>query len=66
MTGLFPKYLTIVRGQILVWICGFAIVPWKFLTSAAKFITFLGSYTVLMGAILGPLWADYYFVRRGK
>ncbi|KAJ7512099.1 allantoin transport [Mycena galericulata] len=66
MTGLFPKYLTIVRGQVVVWICGFAIVPWKFLTSAAKFITFLGSYTVLMGAILGPLWADYYFVRRGK
>ncbi|KAJ7432904.1 allantoin transport [Mycena galericulata] len=66
MTGLFPKYLTIVRGQVVVWICGFAIVPWKFLTSAAKFITFLGSYTVLMGAILGPLWADYYFVRRGN
>ncbi|KAJ7243202.1 permease for cytosine/purines, uracil, thiamine, allantoin-domain-containing protein [Mycena haematopus] len=54
MTGLLPKYLTIVRGQIVVWILGFAIVPWKFLTSAAKFITFLGSYTVLMGAVLGP------------
>jgi len=66
MTGLFPKYLTIVRGQIVVWICGFAIVPWKFLTSAAKFITFLGSYTVLMGAVLGPLWADYYVLRRGN
>ncbi|KAJ7755336.1 permease for cytosine/purines, uracil, thiamine, allantoin-domain-containing protein [Mycena maculata] len=66
MTGLFPKYLTIVRGQIFVWICGFAIVPWKFLTSAAKFITFLGSYTILMGAILGPLWADYYLIRRGN
>ncbi|KAJ7096695.1 permease for cytosine/purines, uracil, thiamine, allantoin-domain-containing protein [Mycena belliarum] len=66
MTGLIPKYLTIVRGQILVWILGFAIVPWKFLTSAAKFITFLGSYTVLMGAVLGPLLADYYIVRRGN
>ncbi|KAJ7637179.1 allantoin transport [Roridomyces roridus] len=66
MVGLFPKYLTIVRGQIIVWICGFAIVPWKFLTSAAKFITFLGSYTVLVGAILGPLWADYYIIRRGN
>ncbi|KAJ7895693.1 NCS1 nucleoside transporter [Mycena leptocephala] len=66
MTGLLPKYLTIVRGQIVVWILGFAIVPWKFLTSAAKFITFLGSYTVLMGAVLGPLWADYYVLRRGN
>ncbi|KAJ7857292.1 NCS1 family nucleobase:cation symporter-1 [Mycena olivaceomarginata] len=64
MTGLLPKYLTIVRGQIVVWILGFAIVPWKFLTSAAKFITFLGSYTILMGAVLGPLWADYYVLRR--
>ncbi|KAJ7487789.1 allantoin transport [Mycena latifolia] len=66
MTGLIPKYLTIVRGQIVVWFLGFAIVPWKFLTSAAKFITFLGSYTVLMGAVLGPLWADYYLIRRGN
>ncbi|KAJ6484366.1 allantoin transport [Mycena vitilis] len=66
MTGLIPKYLTIVRGQIVVWILGFAIVPWKFLTTAAKFITFLGSYTVLMGAVLGPLWLDYYVHRRGN
>jgi NCS1 family nucleobase:cation symporter-1 len=66
MTGIFPRYLTIVRGQIVVWILGFAIVPWKFLTSASKFIIFLGSYTVLMGSVLGPLWADYYILRRGK
>ncbi|KAF7323953.1 hypothetical protein MKEN_00616800 [Mycena kentingensis (nom. inval.)] len=66
MTGLFPTVLTIVRGQVVVWILGFAIVPWKFLTSAHKFVTFLGSYTVLMGAILGPLWADYYILRRGN
>ncbi|CAK5272608.1 unnamed protein product [Mycena citricolor] len=66
MAGTFPRHLTIVRGQIVVWILGFAIVPWKFLTSAAKFITFLGSYTVLVGAILGPMIVDYYVVRRGN
>ncbi|KAF7289918.1 hypothetical protein MIND_01366700 [Mycena indigotica] len=66
MTGILPNYITIVRGQVVVWILGFAIVPWKFLTSAAKFITFLGSYTVLMGSVLGPLWADYYILRRGN
>ncbi|KAJ6631084.1 permease for cytosine/purines, uracil, thiamine, allantoin-domain-containing protein [Mycena sp. CBHHK59/15] len=58
MTGLLPRYLNIVRGQIVVWILGFAIVPWKFLTSAAKFITF--------SALLGVLWADYYLLRRGN
>ena len=66
MTGLSPRFLTIIRGQVLCWGLGAAIVPWKFLTDAAKFITFLGSYTVLMAAILGPLLADYYVVRRGN
>ncbi|KAG2733907.1 hypothetical protein G9P44_003432 [Scheffersomyces stipitis] len=66
ITGLLPKYFTILRGQIVVAILAWAIVPWKFLTDAAKFLTFLGSYSIFVGPILGCMLADYYFVKRGN
>ncbi|KDQ57991.1 hypothetical protein JAAARDRAFT_57789 [Jaapia argillacea MUCL 33604] len=65
-TGVAPRWLTIRRGQILCWILGLAIVPWKFLVDAAKFITFLGSYTILMGAVIGVVLCDFFVIRRGN
>ena len=40
-TMLCPRYLNIPRGQFIVECLGFAICPWKILTSAAVFTTFL-------------------------
>lgn len=40
-TMLFPKYITIPRGQLIVQCLGFAICPWKILASASTFTTFL-------------------------
>ena len=51
MTGLFPQYLTIRRGQVLCAILGFALVPWKLVATADKFITFLGSYNIFMAPL---------------
>jgi nucleobase:cation symporter-1, NCS1 family len=51
MTGLFPKYLTIRRGQILCAILGVAVVPWKLIASASAFISFLGSYNIFMAPL---------------
>lgn len=38
---LFPRYLNIPRGQLLVEFLAFAICPWKILASASVFTTFL-------------------------
>ena len=46
MTGLFPRYLTIRRGQVLCALLGVALVPWKLIATAQTFITFLGSYNI--------------------
>jgi NCS1 family nucleobase:cation symporter-1 len=66
MSGVFPKWLNIVRGQAICCFLSWAICPWLILTSGAKFIQFLGSYTFFMAAVLGILVADYYVVRKGN
>lgn len=62
-----PRYINIRRGQILAAFIGsWAFVPWKILASAAKFLAFLGGYTIFLGPMTGILMTDYYIVRRGR
>ncbi|OCF39390.1 hypothetical protein I317_06818 [Kwoniella heveanensis CBS 569] len=66
MAGVFPKWINIIRGQVICMLFSWAVCPWAILTSGAKFIVFLGSYTVFMAALMGILLADYYVIRRGN
>ncbi|EIW67353.1 hypothetical protein TREMEDRAFT_33665 [Tremella mesenterica DSM 1558] len=66
MAGCFPKYINIVRGQFICCVLSWAVCPWLILTSGAKFVTFLGSYTFFMASVVGIMIADYYVVRRGN
>ncbi|KAL5438606.1 hypothetical protein PMIN06_010205 [Paraphaeosphaeria minitans] len=62
-----PKYINIRRGQLLAAVIGsWAFVPWKILASAAKFLAFLGGYTIFLGPMTSVLIVDYYVVRRGN
>ncbi|KXT01467.1 hypothetical protein AC578_9556 [Pseudocercospora eumusae] len=62
-----PKYINIRRGQILAAFIGsWAFVPWKILASAAKFLAFLGGYTIFLGPMTSILICDYFLVRRGN
>jgi NCS1 family nucleobase:cation symporter-1 len=40
VTAMFPRWMTIRRGQVLCTLLGIAIVPWKLLNSAQAFLTF--------------------------
>lgn len=42
------------------------LVPWKIIANAASFLTFLGSYTVLLMPICGVMICDYYIIRKGN
>lgn len=66
MTGLFPKFLTIRRGQVLCAILGIAVVPWKLIASAAAFLSFLGSYNIFMAPLVAVIIMDYFYVRKGN
>jgi NCS1 family nucleobase:cation symporter-1 len=62
-----PKYINIRRGQLLAAVIGsWGFVPWKILASAAKFLAFLGGYTIFLGPMTSILMTDYYIVRRGN
>lgn len=65
-TGMFPKYMTIVRGQFLCWLVCPLFFPWKMISSGARFIAFLGSYSIMLCPIAAVMVYDYYFLRKGN
>jgi len=66
LTGIFPRWLTIVRGQVLCAVLAPLLVPWKIIASATSFLTFLGSYTVFLMPICACMIVDYWVVRKGN
>jgi NCS1 family nucleobase:cation symporter-1 len=65
LTGLFPKYINIRRGQFICAVVSFAICPWEIQAKATTFLAFLGAYTLFLGATTGVMMTDYFWVRRG-
>jgi NCS1 family nucleobase:cation symporter-1 len=53
ISGLFPRYMTIRRGQVICAVVGVCLVPWKLIATAQKFLTFLGSYNIFMAPLCG-------------
>lgn len=66
LSGLFPRYFTIVRGQILCNVLIWAVVPWLLVNSAQNFLTFLGSYLCFITPIVACMMVDYWVVRKGN
>ncbi|THX37031.1 hypothetical protein D6D10_06192 [Aureobasidium pullulans] len=66
LTGIWPRWLTIVRGQVICALLAPLLVPWKIIASATSFLTFLGSYTVFLMPICACMVVDYWIVRRGN
>lgn len=63
---LFPRYITIPRGQFIVECLGFAICPWKILASASTFTTFLSGYGLFMASVVAIMICDYFCLTRGN
>lgn len=63
---LFPRYITIPRGQFIVECLAFAICPWKILTSASTFTTFLSGYGLFMASVVAIMVCDYFLLTRGN
>ncbi|KAF2100420.1 NCS1 nucleoside transporter [Rhizodiscina lignyota] len=64
LTGMFPKYINIRRGQLICAVLGWAICPWLLQAKAQRFFAFLNGYTVFLGPLIGILLSDYWLVRR--
>ncbi|VUC29961.1 unnamed protein product [Clonostachys rosea] len=66
VTCLLPRYLNIVRGQILCLIVAFAIVPWRIVSSANGFLSFLNGYSIFQGPVVAIMIVDYFVSRKGN
>ena len=65
LTVLFPRYINIERGCVIAAIVGgWVIVPWKILSSASTFLSFMSGYAVFLAPIAGILASDYWLVHR--
>lgn len=45
-------------------IAGWALVPWKILSSAQTFLAFMGGYAVFLGPMAGIMVSDYWLVKK--
>ncbi|KAF5361494.1 hypothetical protein D9758_006201 [Tetrapyrgos nigripes] len=66
VTALWPKYMTIKRGQFICCLLGLAIVPWKILKDGTTFLAFLTGYGYWLAPGAAILCVDYYFIQRGN
>ncbi|KAL8287173.1 hypothetical protein RQP46_003625 [Phenoliferia psychrophenolica] len=64
LTTLFPRWITIFRGQMISVTVGvFAFAPWKVLASASSIVSFAGSYSIVLAPIASVMCADYFLVK---
>ncbi|KAK5086723.1 hypothetical protein LTS08_007137 [Lithohypha guttulata] len=66
VTCLLPKYINIVRGQLLCLIIAFAIVPWRIVATANGFLNFLSGYSIFQGPVVAIMLVDYFIIRHGN
>ncbi|CEQ42356.1 SPOSA6832_04165 [Sporobolomyces salmonicolor] len=60
LASLFPKWINIFRGQLFAIIIGcWAFAPWKVLSSATSFLSFMSSYSI----VLAP---NFFLVKKGR
>ncbi|KAH8880225.1 hypothetical protein GQ53DRAFT_891637 [Thozetella sp. PMI_491] len=66
LAGVAPKYLTMLRGSLLIACVGIIAQPWRFLTQATVFLSVISSFGVMSAATTGILVSDYWIVRKRK
>jgi NCS1 family nucleobase:cation symporter-1 len=64
--NLWPSKINFARGGILTGLIGIAIMPWKLLENADRYIGWLIAYSGFLGPIAGIFIADYWVVRRAR
>ncbi|KAK2782128.1 hypothetical protein FQN52_001062 [Onygenales sp. PD_12] len=60
----FPKYINARRGAYVCCLLSVAATPWNIQNSAKSFTSFLGGYVLFLGALTGPIIADFWICRK--
>ncbi|KAL1758225.1 permease for cytosine/purines, uracil, thiamine, allantoin-domain-containing protein [Schizophyllum commune] len=63
LAALFPRFINIRRGSVLIAIIGICINPWRILNTANSFISAISAFGVFLGPMSGIMLADYHLLR---
>ncbi|GAA6032727.1 hypothetical protein JCM8097_000762 [Rhodosporidiobolus ruineniae] len=66
ITGLFPRYLTILRSTVAAGILTILINPWQIVNGSSSFYHFINAYPCFLAPIACIMFTDFFIVRRGK
>lgn len=67
MASLFPKYVDLRRAAVIATIIGgWAMVPWKIITSAESLLNFMASLGIFLAPIIAISISDYWIVKRRR
>ena len=64
--NLWPARITFARGGIITGVIGIAIMPWRLLENADRYMGWLITYSGFLGPVAGIFIADYWVVRRAR
>ncbi|CVL03492.1 related to uracil permease [Fusarium mangiferae] len=65
LMNIWPAYINVRRGSLLCLLFGtWAVVPWKLVSTAGQFLTFMNGYGCVVCAIVSIMIADYWMIRR--
>ncbi|CAK7201234.1 hypothetical protein SEUCBS139899_003937 [Sporothrix eucalyptigena] len=63
---LWPRYINMTRGYLIVHFLAWVICPWKIYASAETFLDFMGAYGIFMGPAISIMLCEYYVFSRGN
>lgn len=66
VTGLFPRYFTIMRATIAAGILTLAINPWQIVNNGGSFFNFIGAYPAFLAPVAMIMLVDWFAVRKGN
>lgn len=64
LAGIFPRYISMKRGALLLMILGVLIQPWRFFTQATIFLSVISTFAVFASVTTAILVLDYWVIRK--
>ncbi|KAH8657101.1 permease for cytosine/purines, uracil, thiamine, allantoin-domain-containing protein [Tricladium varicosporioides] len=64
LAGVFPRYVSMKRGSIILMVLGVIAQPWRFLTQATIFLSVISSFAVFASVCTAILMLDYWVIRK--
>ncbi|KAF2001592.1 hypothetical protein P154DRAFT_489970 [Amniculicola lignicola CBS 123094] len=66
ISALWPKYIDVARGGIVMCVVAYLINPWRFVNAPGTFITVLNSFGMFVAPLAGVNVVDFWMIRKQK